>query len=398
MTSDLSGDVSWASPEFGRDPYPLLRHHRDRGLVYDHTSEGWLALRHAEVSELLRSSRYAKNPQRALDGPYTRLQRDMAGSSIMFMDDPDARRVRGLTSRAFARRQVTALRPRIEALASGLMDDLTGEDTFDLMARYAAPLSVGVIAMVLGLPEADRELLARWSEDLKREYDPALSPEDQTRIAQSRRESVVYFIEEIEARAREPRADLITALVQAHDERGRLSLEELISTLVTLLVAGNVSTTDLIGNAVLALLEHPEQLELLRADPSLMPNAVEEVLRYDSPVTLTDRIATEDTEIAGCPVVRGEWIWAALVSANHDPSVHPEPERFDVTRSDIQHLSFGAGSRLCLGAELSRVETQVALATLLDRCPSLALAPGPAPERHTVPAFRGLVELRVTRG
>jgi cytochrome P450 len=389
--------LSWASPEFGVDPYPAIQERRGEGVVYDHVSEGWIALRYPEVVELLRDPRYAKDPRKALDGPYTRVQRAMAGSSMMFMDDPDRKRVRGLMSRAFTRRRVADMRPEIQAVAHRLLDAVADQESFNLMAAYAAPLSIIVIGNLIGVGDTDRDRFKQWSEDLELEYDAALSEEDRRRIARSRNELVIYFVEEIEARTREPRDDLITALVQAHDQRDQLSLEELVSTLVMLLVAGNVTTTDLIGNGVLALLEHPDQLGALRHDRSLLPNAVEEILRYDSPVTVTDRIATEDVEIAGRSIRKGEWLWPALIAANRDPALHREPDRFDITRKDSRHVSFGFGPRMCLGAELARIEAQVAICALLDRFPTLSLDPDSPPKRHVTPAFRGIAELIVRR-
>lgn len=389
--------LSWAAPEFSVDPYLVLRSYREEAVVYDPALEGWLALRFADVLDLLRSPLFAKNPLKAVDGPYTRLQRAMAGSSMMFMDDPDRSRVRRLVNRAFTRGRVDAMRPAIEAVAGSLLDAVAGETSFDVMDAYAVPLSVIVIAAMLGVDDSDRDRFKEWSEDLALEYDPALSAETRERIARSRDELVRYFVEAIEDRTLHPRDDLITALVHAHVERDQLSLEELVSTLVMLLVAGNVTTTDLIGNGVLALLENPEQLELLRSDRSLLPRAVEEILRYDSPVTTTDRIATTDTEIGGCPVRKGEWVWAALVAANRDPVAHPDPDRFDITRTRTDHLSFGVGSHFCLGAPLARLEAQVALDVLLDRCPSLSLDPAAPPARRSVPAFRGLAQLVVRR-
>lgn len=317
---------------------------------------------------------------------------------MMFMDDPDRRRVRGLVSRAFTPKRVDAMRPRVEAIAAALLDAVEDRDSFDVVTEFAAPFSVSVIATLLGVEdESDRDRFKEWSEDLALEYDPSLTDETRERIARSRNELVLYFIEAIEARTGEPRDDLITALVQAHDERDQLSLEELVSTLVMLLVAGNLTTTDLIGNGVLALLEHPEQLDLLRRDRSLLPNTVEEILRYDSSVTVTDRIATQNVEIAGCPVRAGEWVWPALVAANHDGTAHADPARFDITRESVEHISFGVGSHLCLGAPLARLEAQTALGLLVDRCPTLSLDPASPPKRRAMPAFRGIGELIVRR-
>lgn len=390
-----AGGLSWAAPEFSIDPYPILQDYRDDTLVYDASLEGWLALRHADVVDLLRNPVLAKNPLKALDGPYTRQQRAMAGSSMMFMDDPDRSRVRRLVNRAFTRGRVEAMRPEVEAVAASLLDAVAEETSFDLVSAYAVPLSIIVIATMLGVDDADRDRFKDWSEDLAMEYDPSLSAAARGRIARSRDELVLYFVEAIEERTKQPRDDLITALVHAHVERDQLSLEELVSTLVMLLVAGNVTTTDLIGNGVLALLEHPYQLELLRRDRLLLPTAVEEILRYDSPVTTTDRIATADLEIGGCPVRKGEWIWAALVAANRDPCAHPDPDSFDITRERIDHVSFGIGSHFCLGAPLARLEAQVALGVLLDRFPTLSLDPAVPLRRRSVPAFRGLAELVV---
>ncbi|MBC7271467.1 MAG: cytochrome P450 [Streptomyces sp.] len=389
--------LSWVAPEFCADPYAELRRHGDDPMAYDTSLEGWIALRHAEVEEVLLGSVYAKDPEKALDGPYTRVQRAMAGSSMMFMDDPDRRRVRGLISRAFTRGRVAAMRPHIEAIAHTLLDAVAGRASFDLMDAYAAPMAISTIAALLGVDDSDRDRFKVWSEDLALEYDPSLPQETRDRIARARDELVMFFVEAIEERARSPRDDLITALMLAHDEHDQLSLEELVSTLVMLLVAGNLTTTDLIGNSVLALLEHPDQLELLRRDRSLLPRAVEEVLRYDSPVTVTDRIATTDLELAGCPVRKGQWVWAALVAANHDPGVHEDPGRFDITRQRMDHVSFGIGGHRCLGAPLARLEARVALEVLLDRFPALSLDPTAPPKRRAIPAFRGLTELIVRR-
>ncbi|MFI6080783.1 cytochrome P450 [Streptomyces sp. NPDC051217] len=399
MADELTGaaGLSWASPEFCADPYAELRRHQDDPMIYDEALEGWVAMRHAEVEDVLLGTVYAKDPDKALDGPYTRVQRAMAGSSMMFMDDPDRRRVRGLISRAFTRGRVAAMRPHIESIANTLLDAVADRTSFDLMDAYAAPMAISTIATLLGVDDSDHDRFKAWSEDLALEYDPSLPQKTQDRIALVRDELVMYFVEAIEERTHRPRNDLISALVLAHDEHDQLSLEELVSTLVMLLVAGNLTTTDLIGNGVLALLEHPDQLELLRRDRSLLPRAVEEILRYDSPVTVTDRIATTDLNLAGCPVRKGQWVWAVLIAANHDPAVHADPGRFDLTRQHIDHVSFGIGGHRCLGASLARLEATVALEVLLDRCPTLSLDSTAPPKRRAIPAFRGLTELIVRR-
>lgn len=387
--------LSWASPEFCEDPYSTLAPHRGRRIVRDPALEGWLVLSYAEASEILRNPAFVKDPRKAIDGPYTRLQRGMAGSSMMFMDDPDKARIKRVLSSAFSRARVDALRPRIEQIAEVLLDRVSGQATFDLMSKFAAPFSISVIGAALGIEDVDLDRFKAWSEDLAMEYDPALGSADRERIAESRNALVLFFIECIDERTLHPRDDLISAMVASSLEGEKLSLEELVSNLVMLLVAGNVTTTDLIGNAVLALLSHPRQLAWLRDDESLIANAIEEVLRYDSPVTTTDRIADVDTEIAGCPVGKGEWIWASLAAANRDPLAHQRPEEFDITR-EVSHIAFGFGPHFCLGAPLARIEAQIAIAAILRRFDHLALAPGHVQRPRRAPAFRGLEELVVT--
>ncbi len=183
----------------------------------------------------------------------------------------------------------------------------------------------------------------------------------------------------------------------AQDADGtQLSDDEAVGAISLLLGAGNITTTDLIGNGVLALLQHPDQLDALLADPSLIANAVEEMLRFDPPVVVTDRIATADIEVGGCPITKGQWLWPALTSANRDPAVHPDPDRFDIQRADVHHLSFGGGPHLCLGAPLARMEAQIAIGSLLARFPKIRLAdPTEPPHYKMVPGFRGLAELNV---
>lgn len=386
--------LSWASTEFSEDPYSALAPHRNRTLVWDESLEGWLALAQHDVTHILRHTGFLKDPGNAMDGPYTRLQRGMAGSSMMFMDDPDKARIKRLLSGAFTRGRIEAMRPQIERIASTLLDELPTASSFDLMERYAAPFSISVIAATLGIADADLERFKAWSEDLAMEYDPSLGDADRARIAESRNALVLFFAESIDERLTHPRDDLISTMVASSADGKQLSLEELVSNLVMLLVAGNVTTTDLIGNAIHALLTHPEQLALVRADWSTIPMAIEEVLRYDTPVTTTDRIAASDTEIGGCPVRKGAWVWASLAAANRDPRAHERPDAFDVTR-DAEHVSFGFGPHFCLGAPLARMEAQIAVRAILQRLPDLRLDRDTEPIRRLAPAFRGFEHLVV---
>lgn len=383
--------LSWLNAEFTNDPYAVLTE-QSVAAEYDPLLGGWMVTKYSDVSELLRRPQYAKHPSKAVDGPYTQRLLADGAASMLFLDGADHRRVRGLVAAAFTRSRVEAMRPAIEQIALSLLDDVSG-DGFDLMPTFAEPLPITVIAQMLGIAADDTARFKAWSDDLVLAFDPFLPAADRERVQRSRDELIGFFVTEVVKRQDEPRDDLISALVHACEDEGSLSLEELVSTLILLLVAGNVTTTDLIGNGVLALLEHPAEMARLRADRSLLPNAVEEMLRFDSPVLLTDRIPMTDVEIGGCPMRQGEWVWPVLAAANHDPAVHVNPERFDITRADIQHVSFGAGPHFCLGAPLARLEAQIAIGALLDRFSSLSLDPSSVPVRKAVPGFRGLRSL-----
>jgi cytochrome P450 len=315
--------------------------------------------------------------------------------SMLLLDDPDHKRLRGLVSQAFNQRAVDASRPRIRAIAEGLLDAVNGRDPFDLIAEYAAPLPIIVIAEMLGVDPADMPRFKQWSDARSHIFNPARTPaqlEALTAAGQGLRD---YFGRAITARRGRSGSDLISALVAAEEAGDRLSEREIIVTCNLLLVAGNLTTTDLIGNAVLALLRYPEQLNKLRADPELVPNAVEEVLRYDPPVVQAGRRTLAPLEIGGRQVQGGEVMTASILAAGHDPARHSDPHRFDVERADTSHLAFGGGGHFCLGAPLARAEAQIAIPSLFERFPSLRLDPRYAIERKGVPVFNGLRALWV---
>lgn len=359
--------------------------------------QAWAVLRHADVASLLRDPHFKKDPAVAVDGPYT--QALLAGTrSMLFMDDPDHRRLRGLVNQAFTRRATESNRPRIQAKVDRLLDAMaTADGPVDLITSLATPFPITVIAEILGIDPADQADFKRWSDDGTLTFDPTLPPDVAERVATSVVELHGYLAAAIKARRAAPGDDLISGLVAVQDADGtQLSDEEAISSISLLLLAGNITTTDLIGNGVLALLQHPDQLAALLADPLLITNAVEEMLRFDPPVLATDRIPTADIELGGCPIAKGEWLWPVLSSANRDPAVHPDPDRFDIGRSDIHHVSFGGGAHLCLGAPLARMEAQIAIGSLLARFPRIRLADPTAPLRYKAfPGFRGLAELEV---
>jgi cytochrome P450 len=384
---------------FDVDPHGVAAAYRPAcSAVYDDEQQGWFAWRHRDVAALLRDPSFKKDPAVAVDGPYT--QALLAGDySILFMDEPDHRRLRGLVSQAFSKRATETLRPRIQAIADDLLDSVdptTG--SVDLVSALAVPLPVTAIAEILGVDPAARADFKRWSDDVALSIDGRLSSEAAERVARSDGELREYIAGAIRTCRAAPRDDLISALVAVQDADGsRLSDAEAISAIALLLFAGNATTTDLIGNGVLALLEHRDQLDALASNPSLIANAIEEILRYDPPIVVGDRIPTTDFDLDGCPITQGQWVWPALASANRDPTVHPDPDRFDIRREPIHHLSFGGGPHLCLGAPLARMETQIAIGSLVARFPHIRLTdPSTAPNYKFVPGFRGLAELNVT--
>jgi len=374
------------NPLFGkarRDPYPMYRRLRERDPVHrSYVIKGWVLTRHADCVELLRDTRFSADDRHYVDHPRMHASAIRSGlvdpdapqePVMLRRDPPDHTRLRGLVNKAFTPRAVEKLRPRIETLADELLAGLAARGSCDLIADFAVPLPVTIIAEMLGIPAKDRELFKRWSDHLVGFLDPQASPGAAV-LRRTVEEFFEYLTRIIEERRSKPADDLLSALVLAEEEGDRLSAGELLGTVALLLAAGNETTTNLIGNGALALLRNPEQLDRLRAEPDLMPAAVEELLRWDSPVQLTMRIPTEDLEFAGARFRRGQGIIAVLAAANRDPDVFDAPERLDIGREDNRHLSFGQGVHFCLGAQLARLEADVAFAGLLRHFPDLRLA------------------------
>jgi cytochrome P450 len=356
-----------------------------------------LLTRHDDVDAVLRDRSLSVDPRKAAPGSFISLfggERDRE-PSILLMDPPDHTRLRGLVNKAFTPRAVEAMAPRIHAIVDHLLDDAAGEDGFDLIASFAGPLPTIVIAEMLGVDPSDRADFKRWSDTGVMIFDPTLTPEQRALVQQAGAELDAYFRRAIAERRASPRDDLVTSLIDVRDDEGQpLTDEQIVTMCGLLLAAGNVTTTDLIGNGVLALLRHPAELKKLRDDPSLIKNAVEEMLRYDSPVVETARQPLEDATIAGCPVAARQSVVPLLSAANHDPAVYPEPHKFDITRADTHHHSFGGGVHFCLGAPLARLEAQIAINALVQRFPALRLAEEPL-EYRKLPGFQGMARLRV---
>ena len=319
---------------------------------------------------------------------------EMIDNHMLNRDGDDHRRLRRLVTKAFTPKMVEQLRPRIQAIADELLDAVEARGEMDLSAEYAFPLPITVIAEMLGVPHADQARFQEWSDAI---ITPALGDDEMERFFAQMGDFVAYLTEFFAARRADPQDDLVSALLAARDEEDALSEAELFGTVVLLIVAGHETTVGLIGNAVVSLLAHPDQLEQVRADPALLPRAIEEVLRYEGPVERTlNRWAATDVELGGHTIRRGELVIAILGAADRDPERFPEPDRLDVCRADTKHLAFGRGSHYCLGAPLARLEAEIALETLFRRLPGLRLAVEPHElEWRPTPGFRRVAALPV---
>ena len=313
---------------------------------------------------------------------------------MLFLDPPDHTRLRALVNKAFTPRAVNALEPQIRGIMGGLLDDIDDPGGFDLMPAVAQPLPVIVIAEMLGVPPQDREQFKTWSAQRARLLEPTIGRREREAGAAASRAFDAYFRKIIEARRADPRDDILSALVQAEDEGERLTERETLNMLRLLLIAGNETTTNLIGNGVLALLRSPDQLRRLRDDPALIPSAVEELLRFDSPVQTDFRRVLEDCEVNGFPVRKRDNVVLLMGAANRDPDAFDDPDRLDVGRDQGPHLSFGRGIHHCLGAPLARLEGRIALEMLLERFAVIGLATHRPRFRRTI-VLRGLESLPI---
>jgi cytochrome P450 len=386
---------------FREDPYRLLAELREKDPVhYDQVLKRYILTRHDDVDALLRDRTLKVNPRNAAPDTMMSIFRariddtDENEPNMLFEDPPRHTRLRGLVNKAFTPRALEKITPRIGEIVDELLDAVVHKESFDLIGEFSSPLPIIVIAEMLGVDPKDREDFKRWSDDSILGFNPFISDEEIARMQASDAEFSAYLERMINERRESPRDDMFSGLVLAEEAGDQLSDQEIGSMVALLLVAGNVTTTDLIGNGVLALLQNPDQMAQLRADPALINNAVEEMLRYNPPVMNTGRIPVEPTELGGCPIGAGQSIMPSLAGANRDPAVYPDPDRFDITREDTHHHSFGGGVHYCLGAPLARLEAQIGIGRLVERFPNLRLAEQTL-EWKSVPAFRGLTQLLV---
>ena len=380
---------------FRADPYAVFERLRRDAPVHHDTELGrYIYSRHDDVKSILRDADFWSDPRKANEGTFTRefLGRGIPEDedpSMLLMDEPGHRRLRSLVSSSFTPSAVEKWRPRTNEVVSRVLDSVSIEE-FDLIAEFAGPVPTVVIAELLGIEAGMHAQFKQWSDTLVQvSFNPFATEEEQALRRETEDRLDEFFTGEIERRKSNLGDDLISDMVRAEEDGDRLTRKEMILQCNLLLIAGNVTTTDLIGNGVKALLENREQWDKLKSDSSLIKNAVEEMLRFDSPVVNSGRIANREIDIGGCPVRKGESLNTSLAGANHDPDVYPEPATFDIEREDTHHQSFGGGRHLCLGAHLARIEAQEAILGLINRYPDLQLS-----DRgftyHAIPSFRGM--------
>lgn len=391
------------SPAFVANPYPAYAALREQGrAVWFEPSRQWLVPGYADVNALLRDRRlgrtylhrfsheeFGRTPPPPEHEPFHTLN----DNGMLDLEAPDHTRIRRLVAKAFTPRMVERLVPTVERLADELVEALCADGGGDLLAAVAEPLPVAVIAEMLGIPPADRAPLRPWSAAICGMYE--LNPDEETarRAVRASVEFSAYLRELIAARRREPGEDLISALIAAHDEGDSLSEQEMVSTCVLLLNAGHEATVNTTAGGWWTLFRHPDQLELLRRTPQMLPSAVEELLRYDTPLQLFERWVLDEIEIDGVTIPRGGEVALLFGSANRDPARFRDPDRLDLARVDNPHVSFGAGIHYCLGAPLARVELTASFGALLRRAPRLRLAA--EPEHKPGFVIRGPKELLV---
>lgn len=391
-------------PVHREDPYPAYRALHDSGrahwsveqeaFLFTHYEDCLAILRHPAGSTNMENASMSARRAAAEKSPMAALD----VNTMLFSDPPDHTRLRRLVSKAFTPKAVERMQPHIAEIVDRLLEAAEAKGSLDVVADLAFPLPVIVIAEMLGVPIEDQEQLKPWSADLARSIDPVLTEETVARAGMAGLQFINYLNGLIEARRATPADDLLSRLLAVEDEGDRLRHDELLVMLILLFVAGHETTQNLIGNGMLALLRHPDQLAALREadDAALVKNAVEEMLRYDPPVQLTGRHMLEDVEIGGVVVPKTHTAITLLAAANRDPAVFEDPDRFDIRRENAaRNLSFGHGIHYCLGAPLARVEAAIAIPALLRRFPDMQPAVD-QPEHRDTFTLRGLVSLPVT--
>jgi len=396
----MTGDAGRTAPPqapFIVDPYPTLARIREGGVSILHSDEGlpmWVVARYHDVRAVLADPRFGQDARRAQTLADRRVAGATLGGEMVHMlnsDPPDHTRLRRLIHASFTARRVAEMRPMVERISTSLLDDLTGRDTFDLVRDFAFPLPMQIICELLGFPAEERDAYRAWSTAVLTHGD---DPGDFERAIEAMTE---YIAEQVDRRRARPGDDILTELVAARDA-GHLSDDEIIGMVFLLLIGGHETTVNLLGTATLSLIRNPDQRAWLQANPAELPSAIDEFLRYESPVSMaTLRFTTEPVTVGGVEIPAGELVLVSLGGANRDPERFPDADRLRLDRKDTGHLAFGHGIHRCLGAFLGKLEGEVALGGLLSRFPDLALAVEEQDLRwrNTI-MLRGLESLPVT--
>lgn len=386
------------SPEFRTNPYPFYAALRATDPIHWVSSidqEGWFVTSYKEAFSILKDGRFEKRmriPETSeAYGPLAHIQKNM----MLFQNPPDHTRLRMLVSKAFTPHMIQELYPYIEETVNELLDAVQPTGKVELISEFAFPLPVIVITKMLGIPVDEREQFREWANVLIRTIDLSRTEESLDQGGEVAKKLIGYFHSLIEQRRRHPQNDVMSQLIQAEEQGDRLNEDELVAMCILLLIAGHETTMNLIGNGMLSLLQHPQQCEKLRDNPTLISTAIEEILRYESPTQMTVRFATEDVEIGGKVIRKGQQVYILLGAANRDPAAFSNPDQLDITRTPNHHLAFGTGIHFCLGAPLARLEADIAIRTLLRRIPTLQLDTK-TPQWRGLIGFRGLHTLPIS--
>jgi pimeloyl-[acyl-carrier protein] synthase len=390
-------------PEVLANPYPLYHRLRAEDPVHwDPFLHAWVVTRYQDVVHVLHHFSAARTPTpeqlTSMGLPALNPVAQVMMRQMLFLDAPAHTRLRGLASIAFTPARVERLRAHIQEIADGLLDRVAHAGHAEIIADLAEPMPAIVTAELMGVPVEDHKQLKSWSADFAEILGNFQhNPDRILRVLRSVEEMTAYFRAAIHEQREHPRDGLIQALMSAEVDGSRLAEEEVIANVIVTMVGGQETTTNLIGNGVLSLLRHPDQLRQLREDSSLIPSAVEELLRYESPSQHTARLAREDVEMGGKLIRQRQAVIAVMGAANRDPERFPDPDRLDITRKDNRHVAFGWAAHFCFGAPLARIEGQIAFETILRRLPHLALEPQPLVWRNNL-GLRGLAALPVIFG
>ena len=396
-------EVTAFNPESRINPYPKLKRMRENTpVLFDEIGQTWMPTKYHDVRDLLKDRSIFRHPSNAAEGSFvasfaeTPEGSEQGGHSILYLDDPEHTRIRSILSKAFYPR-VTKMREQINSWIDEIIESAPDQGTFDVMSEIAIKMPIHVIAGIIGVDDDMLPSLRTWSEISVQILDPLRDPKINDDIFTAAKLQSSYFTSLIRQRKEMRRDDLVSDLVHAQQEGAEISDDEIVSNLNLLLSAGNLTTTDLVGLGTYLLLTHPDELKKVKDHPELIPQAVEEMLRFDSPVAVTARVIMDERQMRGCPMHPKQGVLPSLHAANRDPEVFTDPDVFDVERKEAPHVAFGGGQHICLGAPLARIEAVRFFHKFLEKYPNVTLAEDPDNMRwRTLPLFRGLEQLKVT--